>query len=733
MADNIQSDKLGRIQSNIASGFGKYGFIWIVIKIIRCIGLFQTSDLLKTIPVVPFLFFAKLTSAGTFLLIQKPFSSGQKLNKKQWKYIFRHALLGLVSNLLWLSALKLCGPLRTILVYEHGEPILIAMFVGMFSNGRRGNHAKARGSLMFFLGIVCLLFFDNDSTMLTRKPNHPEGTHTSSISHSFYALISSLGVADHKGGVLLLVFTLLLKVACSGYTKRVSAHIGCVKRLHALSTLLSAVLLCPFSILIYLTGSELNIVKSILPLFLAVVLVFVINYYGHLKVSTKLEAVRMARIGYFTMAIFALFFGLQWSQTEGLSSVHHVEEHALSGGVVVSTVFFILASDMLSWPSSKSQKGSFIGYSAEGLPLYRFADDVLQRASKSTVVELFHGLMQRVMRERDSRHIFYFLCINLCFAFVELTYGIWSNSLGLISDSFHMLFDCTALILGLIAAVMAKWKPSRMFSYGYGRVEVLSGFVNGLFLLVVAIFLFHEAFQRLLDPPKIDTDKLMAVSVAGFLVNLVGVFVFSHQHGHGSACNHNHHHHDNTNLKGVYLHILADLLGSVGVIVSSFVIGRWQILVADPICTVLVATLILCTVWPLLRDSSRMLAMCASPELELDINKALSKVSAVDGVISFRFCQVWQHTDNEIIAAVSVYVESHVIEQRIISQVTAILKEHRITSVTVQVEKDNFYQHMSGLMSSADDSRQIYIEAPQSAHKHRKTSDDFESEYTKLV
>jgi len=118
------------------------------------------------------------------------------------------------------------------------------------------------------------------------------------------------------------------------------------------------------------------------------------------------------------------------------------------------------------------------------------------------------------------------------FTFVELLYGAWTNSLGLISDGFHMLFDCTALVVGLYAALMSRWKPTRVFSYGYGRVEVLSGFVNGLFLVVVAFFVFYEAIGRLFEPPEIDTNRLLAVSVAGFAVNMIGIFSFSHAHAH---------------------------------------------------------------------------------------------------------------------------------------------------------------------------------------------------------
>jgi zinc transporter 5/7 len=103
-----------------------------------------------------------------------------------------------------------------------------------------------------------------------------------------------------------------------------------------------------------------------------------------------------------------------------------------------------------------------------------------------------------------------------------------------------MLFDCTALVVGLYAALMSRWKPTRVFSYGYGRVEVLSGFVNGLFLVVVAFFVFYEAIGRLFEPPEIDTNRLLIVSVAGFGVNMIGIFAFSHAHAHahggGGSC-----------------------------------------------------------------------------------------------------------------------------------------------------------------------------------------------------
>lgn len=215
---------------------------------------------------------------------------------------------------------------------------------------------------------------------------------------------------------------------------------------------------------------------------------------------------------------------------------------------------------------------------------------------------------------------------------MELLYGMWTNSLGLISDGFHMLFDCTALLVGLYASLMSRWKPTRLYSYGYGRVEVLSGFVNGLFLVVIALFVLEEALDRLVDPPSVSTDRLLFVSVAGFIVNLIGIITFSWSHthshgGHGHAHHGGHGHAHNTNMQGVFLHVLADTMGSVGVIVSSLLIQQFGLFIADPICSLFIAVLILISVLPLLKDSAEILLL-ATPS-HLTVQKTLDKVSVV--------------------------------------------------------------------------------------------------------
>ena len=199
---------------------------------------------------------------------------------------------------------------------------------------------------------------------------------------------------------------------------------------------------------------------------------------------------------------------------------------------------------------------------------------------------------------------------------------MWTNSLGLISDGFHMLFDCTALLVGLYASLMSRWKPTRLYSYGYGRVEVLSGLMNGLFLVVIALFVLEEALDRLVDPPNVSTDRLLFISVAGFVVNLIGIITFSRNHTHSYSHGGGHTH--NANMQGVFLHVLADTMGSVGVIMSSLLIQQFGWYIADPICSLFIAILILISVFPLLRESAEILLL-ATPNHQA-IHKTLNKV-----------------------------------------------------------------------------------------------------------
>ncbi|KAJ1981587.1 hypothetical protein H4R34_002011 [Dimargaris verticillata] len=231
-------------------------------------------------------------------------------------------------------------------------------------------------------------------------------------------------------------------------------------------------------------------------------------------------------------------------------------------------------------------------------------------------------LLRQILQQPDSRQIFYFMLLNLTYMFVQLIYGVWSNSLGLISDAIHMLFDCLALGIGLVASILRHRPADHRFTLGYGRIEVLSGFANGVLLLLISVFIIFEAIERLLHPSPLETHQLLLVSVGGLVVNLVGIFAFNHGHVHGHCHSHSepagsqqhhhdhgHDHHHDANMQGIFLHILADTMGSVGVIISTLLIQRFGWSGFDPLASILIATLIFLSAVPLVRQAVHQLLL----------------------------------------------------------------------------------------------------------------------------
>ncbi|XP_028358573.1 zinc transporter 7 [Phyllostomus discolor] len=351
------------------------------------------------------------------------------------------------------------------------------------------------------------------------------------------------------------------------------------------------------------------------------------------------------------------------------------------------------------------------------------------------------GWFRSILSDKTSRNLFFFLCLNLSFAFVELLYGIWSNCLGLISDSFHMFFDSTAILAGLAASVISKWRDNDAFSYGYVRAEVLAGFVNGLFLIFTAFFIFSEGVERALAPPDVHHERLLLVSILGFVVNLVGIFVFQHgghghshgsghghshslfngsldqahgrgdhchshepkhgaAHGHGHSHGHSHghfHSHDGPSLKettgpsrqilqGVFLHILADTLGSVGVIASAILMQNFGLMIADPICSILIAVLIVVSVIPLLRESVGILMQRTPPSLETVLPQCYQRVQHLQGVYSLQEQHFWTLCSDVYVGTLKVVVAPDADARWILSQTHNIFTQAGVRQLYVQID-----------------------------------------------
>uniref|UniRef100_T1J8P6 Proton-coupled zinc antiporter SLC30A5 n=1 Tax=Strigamia maritima TaxID=126957 RepID=T1J8P6_STRMM len=502
-------------------------------------------------------------------------------------------------------------------------------------------------------------------------------------------------------------------------SRKLSVEIGGAKRLYAISSAVSAALLLPAVICLYLVYelSSIPITSFGASFFAIAIIMFVLDYYVDSVCIQRLEPNYFSRYSTLSLVVsaFAVHFYLNSWFLSTVNANSIPEEHQLSAGLIFSSVMFIAAVCMLSVPIATGSKGKFVGYSTAGLPLYTFSGESLHKTSQSVLLGIKNALKQ-VLDESDSRKIFYFLCINIVFTFVEMAYGIWTNSLGLLSDSFHMMFDCSALVMGLYAAIMSRWKPTPTFSYGFGRVEVLSGFINGLFLVVIAFFVFTEALNRLFDPPEVKTERLLIVSVAGLLVNLTGIFAFHHGHSHREGHHHSHQHQrssvqahshvhghshggHNANMQGVFLHILADTLGSVGVIVSSLLIENVGWLIADPICSLFISSLIFLSVLPLLKDSAAILVLKIPSKHQKDVSELLKKLLAMDGVVSYRNQHFWLHSSSQLAGSIHIQVRNDISEQKVLSQISTLFVDLDFTYFTIQIEKENYFLYLSGLNS----------------------------------
>ncbi|XP_014004901.1 zinc transporter 7 [Salmo salar] len=380
------------------------------------------------------------------------------------------------------------------------------------------------------------------------------------------------------------------------------------------------------------------------------------------------------------------------------------------------------------------------------------------KPAKFNLLAKISGWFRSILSDTTSRNLFFFLCLNLSFAFVELSYGIWSNSLGLISDSFHMFFDCTALLAGLAASVISRWRSNDSFSYGYVRAEVLAGFVNGLFLIFTAFFIFSEGVERALEPPHVNHDRLLPVSVAGLLVNLVGIFVFQHGghghshggdeghghshslfngstghghshgghgheskhgdghghshgdghgHSHGDGHGHSHgdghgHSHDDPHchdelhtpgkgsskqiLQGVFLHIVADTLGSVGVIISAILMQKYDLMIADPICSMCISILIGVSVVPLLRESIGILMQRTPPSLDNALPECYQRVQQLQGVYNLQEPHFWTLCTDVYIGTLKLLIAPDADGKWILSQTHNIFTQAGIRQLYVQIE-----------------------------------------------
>jgi cobalt-zinc-cadmium efflux system protein len=277
-----------------------------------------------------------------------------------------------------------------------------------------------------------------------------------------------------------------------------------------------------------------------------------------------------------------------------------------------------------------------------------------------------------------SARLMWVLAITAVFMVAEAIGGVLSGSLALLADAGHMLTDVAALGLSVFAIRLSRRPPSTKRTFGYVRLEILAALVNGAALLVISGLILLEAWQRFTVPVVVDGGLMLAVATVGLLVNLVGAWLL-HDHAH-----------DNLNVRGAYLHVLGDILGSVGAIGAGLVILSTGWTPIDPIVSIAIALLILWGAWGLVREAADVLLESAPAHLDMDA--ILGDLHAIEGLDEVHDVHVWTLTSGFVALSAHGVIDDPLQHTRILDDVRERMRSHGIAHVTFQIEQRALYQ-----------------------------------------
>jgi len=267
------------------------------------------------------------------------------------------------------------------------------------------------------------------------------------------------------------------------------------------------------------------------------------------------------------------------------------------------------------------------------------------------------------------------LVITTTFLVIEVIGGLLTNSLALLADAGHMATDAAALGLSLFAIWLAGKPATPKRSFGFYRAEILAALINAAALVAISIYIFWEAFQRLGSPPDVDSGPMLVVAVAGLAANAASAWVLTRGGGHEQSLN----------VRGALLHVIGDMLGSVGAIVAAVVMLLTGWYLADPLLSAGIGVLILWNSWRLLREAVDVLLEATPAGIDArDVSAAVTDVAGVSGIHDLH---IWTVTSGFL--AMSGHVE--VTDERgwteILTELTRLLRERfGIAHVTLQPE-----------------------------------------------
>jgi cobalt-zinc-cadmium efflux system protein len=277
---------------------------------------------------------------------------------------------------------------------------------------------------------------------------------------------------------------------------------------------------------------------------------------------------------------------------------------------------------------------------------------------------------------RSRRRLSIVLVLTALYMVAEAVGGWMTGSLALLADAGHMLTDVAALALALIAVWFSSRPATSSKTFGYYRLEILAALINGVALILISLLIFYEAYQRLAKPPAVRSELMMLIATGGLVINLACAWLL-----HGD-------HKDDLNVRGVWLHIIGDALGSVGAIGAGALMSLYGWYTADPLFSCLIGLLIIWSSWHLIRESTNVLLEGTPAHINLAaVEDAILQTQGVEDVHDLH---IWTITSGrEALSAHVIHIETFS-QAEILKELRAKLADRfGVDHLTIQLETPN--------------------------------------------
>ena len=275
--------------------------------------------------------------------------------------------------------------------------------------------------------------------------------------------------------------------------------------------------------------------------------------------------------------------------------------------------------------------------------------------------------------ENNRRKLGWVLALTAVYMFAEAIGGWLANSLALLSDAGHMFTDVAALGLAMFAMWFASRPMNARKTYGYYRLEILAALANGVALVVISLLIFYEAWQRFKEPQSVEGLEVILIAVGGLIVNGISAWVL---HSASSA---------NLNMRGAFLHVIGDALGSVGAITAGVLILVFDWKRADSIISVAICLLIIISAWQLIKESVNVLLEGTPPHI--DVHAVIETMQKVQGVYEVHDLHIWTISSGKEALSAHVRIDANAAYQATLEALQESLRsEFNITHVTIQIE-----------------------------------------------